>query len=233
MFNKIMSSIFATILCLSVGLTNAVAIEYNACFDDVGMLKQTTQQEIREIGNKLYSSGKVEFTVKVVKDCPDTATSGREFFNQTGIGNKDKNNGLLLFINAKNFVANKSGKVRLIPGYGLEGFLPDSKCGRILDLGLSESGIDAKVLRMVKEIDHEFQSLGDNPVPQKEDGNPVFIIIIFIVLLIVIIIIFSAKGTIFDCGGFSGGGGGGFSGGGFSGGGGFGGGSCGGGGAGR
>ena len=212
--------------------------EYNGCFDDANLLKPETVSAIRQIGQKLYDDGKVQFTVKTVENCKDTLLDGREFFNSTGIGDKEKNNGLLLFVNAKNFRDNKPNKIRLLVGYGLEGLFTDSKCGQILDQGLEQNGYDAKILEIVNLVNSEFQKLGDSPVPSPKDGKLdktiETIVLILIILFIVVVFLFVCSG---DAGGYySGGGGGdsgGFGGGGFSSGGGFGGGSCGGGGAGR
>lgn len=48
-------------------------------------------------------------------------------FEQWGIGKKDKDNGVLLL------AALEGRQVRIEPGYGFEGDLPDAQCGRILD----------------------------------------------------------------------------------------------------
>lgn len=214
----------------------AGAIQYDAVFDDVGMLKPETVASIRDMGQRLYDSGKVQFTVKIVSDCNDTLVDGRKFFNDTGIGDKDKNNGLLLYVNAANFVTGRPNKVRLLPGYGMEGMFPDGKCGRILDAGLAMPTVDAKILKMVAEIDAEFAALGDDPVPAKAKSSdlPLWAVklIVVIILLVVLAAICSSVYDSSSGGGFGGGSFGGFGGGGF-GGGGFGGGSCGGGGAGR
>lgn len=50
-----------------------------------------------------------------------------ELFNKFGIGDKNKNNGLLIL------VALKEREARIEVGYGLEGLLPDGKCGRYQD----------------------------------------------------------------------------------------------------
>jgi len=215
-------------------------IPYSGCFDDANLLKPETVAYIQNVGQKLYDGGKVEFTVKTVEDCQDTLVDGREFFNTTGIGDKEKNNGLLLFINAKNFRANKPNKVRLLVGYGLEGLFTDSKCGQILDKGLEKQVVDAKIIEIVNLVEQEFLKLGGNPVPEKTEDtyskalSIIGAVLICIFILIVIYVIFIDDDT-YSGSGFGGGGslGGGFGSSGGFGGGGFGGGSCGGGGAGR
>ncbi|MBU5575375.1 MAG: TPM domain-containing protein [Candidatus Aenigmarchaeota archaeon] len=48
-------------------------------------------------------------------------------FNTWGIGKKEKDNGLLILVSMKD------RRIEVETGYGLEGILPDSKVGRILD----------------------------------------------------------------------------------------------------
>jgi uncharacterized protein len=48
-------------------------------------------------------------------------------FQKWGIGKKGKDNGILLI------AAMEDRKVRIEVGYGLEGLIPDAKCGRLLD----------------------------------------------------------------------------------------------------
>jgi uncharacterized protein len=47
---------------------------------------------------------------------------------QWGVGQKDKNNGIVILIKPKN---ESKGRVFIAPGYGLEGVLPDALCRRI------------------------------------------------------------------------------------------------------
>ena len=65
---------------------------------------------------------KIEFAVVVVKDFDDNAEEfdfALSLFRKWGIGKKDKNNGLLLFVSVDR------KKYRFITGYGIEGDLPD------------------------------------------------------------------------------------------------------------
>ncbi|MGB9886529.1 MAG: TPM domain-containing protein [Moorellales bacterium] len=56
-----------------------------------------------------------------------------ELFRHWGIGQREKNNGVLLLVNRENMLAGRSGRVRIEVGYGLEGAIPDGRAGRILD----------------------------------------------------------------------------------------------------
>ncbi|MDA3614590.1 TPM domain-containing protein [Polluticaenibacter yanchengensis] len=169
---------------------------------------------------------------------------GREW----GIGNK-QNNGVLLL------VAYKDRKVSIVPGYGLEGVMPDAVCKTIIDAEIIPSfkrnNYEEGILKGVDAIMKATQDAYTAPDGYANRGNKkggsgagVF----FIILIFVLIILFSSRGGGGGRGGtadrrgyhdippiifFPGGGGGRSSGGGFGGGGfgGFGGGSFGGGGA--
>ncbi len=77
-------------------------------------VKQKTGADIAAVSVKNMQGMDVsEYTVRLFKDW--------------GIGEKDKDNGVLLFL------AMQERKVRIEVGYGLEGILPDGLCGEILD----------------------------------------------------------------------------------------------------
>lgn len=170
-----------------------------------------------------------------------------------GVGNKDKNNGVVLLI-AKN-----DRKVFIAPGYGLEGAIPDILAKQIVEQIIVPNfrgndfygGIDKGTDAIAQAAAGEF--VAEEGYAQRGRGGGGFPVLGFIILIIIIIFLMSRGGggrggsymsrrgyrnvnrtpTIFwfpsGGGGFGGGGGGGFGGGGF---GGFGGGSFGGGGAG-
>ena len=167
-----------------------------------------------------------------------------ELFRSWGIGQKGKDNGVLLL------VALTDREVKIETGYGLEGALPDGKCGRILDDcfvpsmrdGKTDYAIlktyDAILTEIAKEykIDPETITEGTGyriSAPKKSYGP--FEIILIILFIIFIVLSHRFRCGRFRVGGFGGGSfrGGGFGGGGFGGGFGGGGGRSGGGGAGR
>lgn len=109
--------------------------EFNCVFDYGNMLKPEEAQLIRIAGNYIRAKSKAELVVVTVESLDGMVLEdyAHELFNTWGIGDKEKNNGVLLLVNKETTLAGTSGRVRIEVGYGLEGALPDSVCGRILD----------------------------------------------------------------------------------------------------
>ena len=109
--------------------------EFNCVFDYGNMLKPEETQLIRIAGNYIRAKSKAELVVVTVENLDGMVLEdyAHELFNTWGIGDKEKNNGVLLLVNKETTLAGTSGRVRIEVGYGLEGALPDSVCGRILD----------------------------------------------------------------------------------------------------
>lgn len=108
--------------------------------DYAGILDEQTKRDINGLGQQIDSlSGAqiVVVTVGIIEGYPiagyPIAGYANELFRKWGIGDKKKNNGVLLFVNKENLLSDKPGKVRIEVGYGLEGAIPDGKAGRILD----------------------------------------------------------------------------------------------------
>ena len=170
-------------------------------------------------------------------------------FRSWGVGTKEKNNGIVLFI----FI--QDHKLFIQTGYGLEGALPDALCKRIVEdeivpqfkQGDFNGGVTAGVHAVIAATKGEYKGSG-RTVAEQRRGNgeqsiwPFVLMALFIGVPILIAFSTMRRGYSINSGGYSGGfwtgggGGGGWSsgGGGFDGGGSFsgGGGSTGGGGAG-
>lgn len=162
-----------------------------------------------------------------------------------GIGQKDKNNGVLILIKPR--VGNERGRVFIATGYGVEPILTDARVGRIIDNNMMPylqtgdyyNAAKAAIEAIIKYLSGEFEADEDG------EGSSESIIGDIIVVLFVLLLLYlgtrnnnhgGRSGGRGPWGGFFGGGfGGGRSGGGWGGGsfGGGGGGSFGGGGAGR
>ncbi|KKM10676.1 hypothetical protein SY88_12530 [Clostridiales bacterium PH28_bin88] len=227
-------------------------------FDYANLIDPAAREEISGVAAALDRATKAQVVVVTVNGLVGKPIEeyALELFRTWGIGDQEKNNGVLLLVDRERLEAGQSGKVRIEVGYGLEGAIPDGKAGRILDQyvlplwqqGRVSEGIRQGFLALAAEVAREYQvdlSSQDlaplRTAPQVQDeGIPIGTIIL---ILIILFILFGGGrgsrrrryfgGPFFGgFGGFGGSGrGGGFGGGGF--GGGFGGGSSGGGGASR
>ena len=159
-------------------------------------------------------------------------------FQAWTVGQKAKNNGVVLFV----FV--KDRRMRIQPGYGLEGALPDITCDQIIRNGIAphfksgdyEGGLATGIDLIFKAIRGEYKGSGETVSEQRRGtgASGLLPFLIFVVILIVISRVMrrfggygyssGRSGPVFlpmggGGGGWSSGGGGGFSG--FSGGGGL------------
>ena len=158
---------------------------------------------------------------------------GREW----GVGDEEKDNGIVVLL------SEKDREIYIAVGYGLEGALPDSKVGRIIDTyampKLSTNNFSGGLLDVYNAIVNEiyleygiettpnYIPIENLPETQKENSTSKVIIswIVLVVLVVLYIIIFGGRGGLFIFGAprfFGGGfndhnnfGGGGFGGGGF------------------
>ncbi|MCA9841907.1 MAG: TPM domain-containing protein, partial [Cyanobacteria bacterium HKST-UBA03] len=88
--------------------------------------------------NYLASLDEAGVAQVAVVTLPDTTRElsafSPEIMNAWGLGDKGKDNGLLVLANAKRIVERLSGnRIFVGTGYGLEGTLPDAVVGRVLD----------------------------------------------------------------------------------------------------
>lgn len=224
--------------------------------DYADVISDTDEKEIDTRAKALEDKTTAQVVVVAVENLngEEPADYALGLGRQWGVGAKDKNNGIVILF------AEKERQIYIAVGYGLEGALPDSKTGRIIDnYGLEylrqndfSAGLSEISKAIINEVYLEYgEKPDDNYVPIEEEGEidgytkkvgVSWVLLVAIVILY--LLIFGRRGPGFfwfgGHGGFGGGssfGGGSFgghSGGGFSGGG-FsgGGGSFGGGGAGR
>jgi uncharacterized protein len=191
--------------------------------------RQSSEQIVVAVFPKMQSDSSIEdYTVRV--------------FRSWQVGQKDKNNGAVLFV----FV--QDHKMFLQVGYGLEGVLPDALCKRIIDeqitprfkAGDFDGGLTAGVQSILAATKGEYKGTGTTAAEKLRRVKEIAPLIFSLFVIALVIIVFLRGGNLFtgySCwtmGSSGSSGGWGEGGGGFGGGGGFsgGGGSCGGGGAG-
>lgn len=99
------------------------------------MLNKESIQEMETVALALKKASGADLVVVTVENLDNYPIEdyALALFRNWGLGDKNKNNGVLLLVNKENALTGKSGRVRLEVGYGLEGAIPDGKAGRILD----------------------------------------------------------------------------------------------------
>ena len=239
--------IFALLLIVYIISVSAFALPeptkefYVNDFADI--LDSDVEKHIYNMSALIEKETDAQIVVVTVADLEGMTDSeyALELGREWGIGDEEKDNGFVMLVCPK--TADQEGRLRFEVGYGLEGALPDGKCGRIQDEVmmpyLTESTPNYS-LAVVKGYDQVLAEVCEEygiDIPKEVDATPIgedYTGIIKLVLLIIVIIVVviiqiksppSARSSrfIFFGGGFggrgggSGGGGfGGFSGGGGS-----------------
>ena len=219
-------------------------------YDELNLIDQETKDHLTKVNKELEQKTGSQVIYVSIKDIEDQPMQvGTDLLNKWKIGDKEKNNGVLILISQRKGQDKKD--ISIITGYGIEGRLNDGKVGRIIDefmLGYMRQGDFSKGIRegfnaIVSEIAEEYQVELNGDYDKyserlKEDqGEEIDIRTLIFIFIIFIIFsrIFAGRGNYRggggftggfggfgggSFGGFSGGSSGGFSGGGFSGGGG-------------
>lgn len=209
--------------------------------DFAGMLSDDEEQNLE---SKLYAyfdstSTQIAIVTEQSLDGDDIFDYCQRLAETWGIGEKGKNNGILIYI------AVEDRKMRIHPGYGMEADITDALTSRIINDYMKPSfrekdyyaGLDQATTILIQAASGEY--VNDRPRGRSHRGTPGWLIAVILILVILSLINRRGGGRgrgwgggpfigTFGGGGFSGGWGGGSSGGGFSG---FGGGSFGGGGS--
>ena len=207
--------------------------------DFAGVITESDRRTMQSQGESLYSACGAQVVVATVSDLggDDIESYSLNMARSWEIGDKDENNGVLLLL------AVSERKVRIEVGYGLEGALPDSKTGRILDTyGMDyfrndefSEGLASVYNSLINEVYIEYGLVADEnytPVINYSGDDELFsaVVAVFVVIAVIIYLILRRilpfgrrhyRGGFYGGGSFGGGsfrgrGGGGFSGGGGS-----------------
>ncbi len=133
---RIFSSLLV-VFTIFMGAVNALAedVQIPAPVGDIyvqdfaNVLNETEKAELISLGRSIEDQTTAQVAVLTVQTIGDQAIEdyANQAFRQYGIGQKEKDNGVLLVLSMN------ERKVRIDVGYGLEGRIPDAKAGRILD----------------------------------------------------------------------------------------------------
>jgi len=198
--------LFAVVLSLAMG-----ALAYPACAravlparpeparlmtDLAGMLGRSAADDIESQLVLLWQDTGVQFAVVTVPDLGrDTIENySVRLFEAWGIGETGKDNGLLLLIAAE------EREMKFETGYGLEGELPDSFLGKVIDQALTpkfrEGNPAAGIKASITMISHRLQGrAGEGPGADKssEPVGEIAAAIVFLIVVMVIIAISSRR----------------------------------------
>lgn len=214
----------AALLCALFVCTAAAANKYptqtNRFFvnDFAGVISNTDADTMYNLGKNLDAACGAQVVVVTVDSLDGTPIEDYAYTlaNEWQLGDKEKDNGVLLLL------AVSDREVRIEVGSGLEGALPDSKTGRILDrYGIDYFAVDEFSVGLTSVYTSIYNEVcieyGVQPQegyePVEEEDFSVLDIAEFVVLIIVFIIIFSnrrrfaRRGFWIWPGGFHGGGG--------------------------
>ncbi|MEP7196740.1 MAG: TPM domain-containing protein [Saprospiraceae bacterium] len=157
--------------------------------DYAGVLQSS---EVNNLEQKLVAfndstSTQIAIVIERSLDGTDDYDRAMNIATNWGIGSKQKNNGILIY------VALEERKIRILTGYGVEGFLTDGMCRRIIEQIIKPSfrnqeyyeGFDQATDKIIKLHAGEFQSDDD------QNASPLVVIIILFVMFISIFILFA------------------------------------------
>lgn len=205
--------------------------------DFANLISPQEEEAIYLAGRELYEKTGAQVVAVTVETIgsEEIRSYAYQLATQWGIGSEDEDNGVLLLLSIG------ERKIDIDVGYGLEGALPDGKCGRILDnyampylqSGDYGAGVAAAYDALINEVyieygmepDENYEPVGDEEEWTAADGFGVLMFVLLFLLLTIssrgrrfLLFAFGTGRGGFSSGGFHGGsssgGFGGFSGGG-------------------
>lgn len=129
--------------------------------DFANMVSPQLENKIKNAARMLEDQTSAQISIVTINSLEgiEIETYANELFRKWGLGDKEKENGVLFLI------AKEEQKFRIEVGYGLEGQINDAKAGDILrtivpyfQKGDFETGISQVFNNLVKEISFEYNS---------------------------------------------------------------------------
>ena len=194
MTKKFIFLLIFAVLLISFAFAQEFPSPQDKYVNDFANVLNLTQQEDLKYLFQIVENNTTAEMVFVSLDSINGADMSQYSFdlgNAWGVGKKDKDNGLLILY------VKDINKIWVATGYGLEGILPDSKIGRLLDetyVPLRDSGDVANgILAFSYVAANELVINGEEIKSSNGNKELTFweIILIIVVVLIVFFVIFS------------------------------------------
>lgn len=179
--------------------------------DSANLLSNETEDYIINMNKALESKTGAQIVVVTAKNLEGMSLEeyATKLFREYGIGDKEKNNGVLILC------AYEERMIRVEVGYGLEGALPDGKTGRIqdeyiipylkendFDTGI-KNGFNAILQEVMTEYGITIDGVAEATALETNDDSHILPELIMVAIFIMLII-FSGRHGIFFLGGFGG-----------------------------
>jgi len=194
-----MKQLFALLSITFLFLSHAVAQDIPArpepprlVNDYAGFLNSAEIEQLEQRLVAFDDSTSTQIVVVIVQDLKgnDPNMYAFKIGQDWGVGQKGKNNGIVLLIKPK--TAESNGQAAIAVGYGLEAVIPDITAGSIIDNELIPrfkeqkfyEGIDAAVSAIMKASAGEYKAV---PKKKKQGGSK-FGLIVFLVFILIIIL---------------------------------------------
>jgi uncharacterized protein len=199
-----MKNIFSIVLFILLFSFSFAAIPTYSDFfvnDFAQIFNAQQSEELTFILSNLTKDTNAEVVVVTIQTLDGTAPIdyATQIGQSWGVGKKDTDNGLvILYAKAEN-------KIAVATGYGLEGILPDSKVGRILDeqyvpqrdANNVSGGIINATKIYVDELYKNKEEIGSSPIntngSSSIESGFIFPIVIFVIIIFLSLIYISKK----------------------------------------
>src|SRR3989344_1934894 len=197
-----MKKLFILIILLII--TNVNAQEFPNPYDDnvndfAKIFNQDEISELKTILSKVEQNTTAEVVIVTIQTSRPLIPSQyrTELFNKWKIGNEEKDNGLLILYSLK------ENRIEVETGYGLEGILPDSKLGRMLDEDYvpyrDKNEVAQGIILFTKDVAKVIQDNKEEVLSPNKDysykTNVLFFLFPFAFLIIFIITIYKIINT--------------------------------------
>lgn len=160
--------------------------------DYAGILSREEADQLEQKLIAFNDSTSIQIAVVIVKSLNgyDKADFAQRIGEKWGIGQKGKNNGVIILIKPK--YENEKGEAFIATGYGMEGILPDALCYRIVNnemipafrQGDYHKGISRAIDAIISISKGEYKA--DNPTEENEITAFIIILILFVLSFIFI-----------------------------------------------
>ena len=192
---------------ITVGLANSQAlparpVPQRLVNDFAGLLGS---EEINHLERKLVAfndSTSTQIAIVIVKDLNgyDKADYAQRLAEKWGVGQKGKNNGILILVKTK--TSDSKGEVFITQGYGLEGVIPDITCSAIIENDILPAfrnssyfeGLNKATNTLISLARGEFSAADYGQKGKRSQGKGIPVGFIIIVIFIIIAMVSRKSG---------------------------------------